>query len=375
MEKANKVFNGMADERVFVGYRLDGKDKIPVNVKTGYNAKVNDVATWHRLDEVMAAVEAGRVAGLGVVLTGGLCGLDLDDCVSADGTRSPLASDVIAIMDSYWEYSISGTGIHILFRSDISMKSTTINHDGGKIEVYLGKRYFTFSGNYPDNDFRPIQERSKALTVVLERYGSKSGSKRTAPDKSYGNQNGENPVSVEHPIWGTLTPVPLWPLGGTSRQSKDADVSAQTVGIEQIHVLLEAIKRDGAEKHHAEIRAALSGYKFSDNIIEKVLNDKSPAPKYPERVQFKLLHLLSGHAERFRNNKGEIDDSRADFALMRTLMRYTKDAEEIETIMRSSGLNRDKYDTRRTLNNGEDGTYLSYSIQNALKQGRKREQD
>jgi putative DNA primase/helicase len=54
-------------------------------------------------------------------------------------------------------------------------------------------------------------------------------------------------------------------------------------------------------------------------------------------------------------------ESEADYALIGMLRFYTQDAEQIERLMRGSKLARDKWDDRRG-----DGTYLSYSIENAL---------
>jgi len=52
--------------------------KLPVDARTGKPAKTNDPATWCSFAE--AEPQAHRFSGLGIVLTDGLAGVDLDDC-------------------------------------------------------------------------------------------------------------------------------------------------------------------------------------------------------------------------------------------------------------------------------------------------------
>ena len=44
----------------------------------------------------------------------GLSGIDLDHVVCADGTLEPFAEEIVQSMNSYTEYSPSGTGLHVL---------------------------------------------------------------------------------------------------------------------------------------------------------------------------------------------------------------------------------------------------------------------
>jgi primase-polymerase (primpol)-like protein len=51
----------------------------------GRPAKANDPDTWVDFDSAMRAAEA-RNWGLGIMLGGGIVGVDCDSCVGADGS-------------------------------------------------------------------------------------------------------------------------------------------------------------------------------------------------------------------------------------------------------------------------------------------------
>ncbi len=123
------------------------KGKMPIDPKNGYfGAKANDPSTWGSLDQALEALvkyRAKGVDGIGIELGDGLCGIDIDHCVDEHGTVSPQARDVIKVMDSYTESSVSGTGIHIIFEGAIPDGARRKNG----LEMYSDGRYFTLTGN------------------------------------------------------------------------------------------------------------------------------------------------------------------------------------------------------------------------------------
>ena len=96
------------------------KDKIPKNPFTGANAKSNDPATWSDYSTALRTLQTGNYDGIGFqfgVYEAGtlrISGIDLDHVVRADGTLEPFALEIVEQMNSYTEYSPSGTGLHIL---------------------------------------------------------------------------------------------------------------------------------------------------------------------------------------------------------------------------------------------------------------------
>lgn len=102
--------------------RADGKmGKVPVDPKTLKDAKANDPSTWASFEEAVAAAQRypERLAGIGIEFANNVCGIDLDGVIDASGRLQAAAADIVATMDSYTEYSPSGSGLHILFIGSI----------------------------------------------------------------------------------------------------------------------------------------------------------------------------------------------------------------------------------------------------------------
>lgn len=146
----------------------DGRiDKLPLD-KHNPNRKVNSLSNCESWDDV--AVKAFRVPGLGLGFYPdsdhtGLVGIDLDHVF--DGPIVKLqALEICEALDSYTEYSPSGTGLHIWIRSKVS----PANRNGKVLEVKSkGNSYLTVTGNVYGKR-KPIQERTKALQEILDKY-------------------------------------------------------------------------------------------------------------------------------------------------------------------------------------------------------------
>jgi putative DNA primase/helicase len=85
--------------------------KVPYAVNGDY-AKVNEPSTWATFDEALATGQ-----GVGFVFTpeDPYTGIDLDHVRDPEtGLVSPEAWDIVRALDSYTEWSVSGTGLHIL---------------------------------------------------------------------------------------------------------------------------------------------------------------------------------------------------------------------------------------------------------------------
>lgn len=141
------------------------KGKVPVNPKTGENAKANDPATWGTFDDAETAVILYDLDGIGFEFANGYFGIDLDHVITKDGNISPKAADIVRIMDSYTEYSPSGSGLHILCRGSIPEG----NRRKGNVEMYSEGRFFTVTGR-PFQRVRNLEERTAAAAKVHAKY-------------------------------------------------------------------------------------------------------------------------------------------------------------------------------------------------------------
>jgi len=103
---------------------------------------------------------------------------------------------------------------------------------------------------------------------------------------------------------------------------------------------------------------------LSEKSVPKAVMQTAPVMSDDELVKkiaasaqgAKFLHLYAGLTDPYRG-----DESAADMALAGVLAFWTQDAEQMERIMRKSGLIRAKWDERRP-----GGTYLSVTIDKAL---------
>src|SRR5690349_12509972 len=83
--------------------------KVPYQ-PNGAHANAVDPATWCSFGEACAAAPA--FDGVGVFNDGSYAFIDFDKCFSPDGVIEPWAQAALARIDSYAEFSPSGTGIH-----------------------------------------------------------------------------------------------------------------------------------------------------------------------------------------------------------------------------------------------------------------------
>lgn len=128
-------------------------------------------ATWGTHEQAARVLsEHPEHTGLGIVLGDGLGGADLDACLRPDGTVLPAAGAILQRLDSYTEVSPSGTGLHVLFRGTLPAGRRQGPIPGGRLELYDGGRYFTFSGEHFPGSPLAVAERTHQVAAVHARY-------------------------------------------------------------------------------------------------------------------------------------------------------------------------------------------------------------
>ncbi len=154
------------------------KDKIP-------NAHVDDINTFKSFEDAISSLQPGE--GLGVGLFGNLCGIDIDHALREDGTLSQTAQDIIDYFEgAYIEYSLSGTGVHILFFCSQQRKYQKYYTKMGVkqliqkgisdiegLELYQGtidNRYLTLTGNAISTEYINYTVSPKKLEAFLDKY-------------------------------------------------------------------------------------------------------------------------------------------------------------------------------------------------------------
>jgi len=154
----------------WVGYELrrnkDRLDKVPINVLTGRPAKTNDPGTWSEFHSAIDLVAQRNYAGIGFVFQPPYVGVDIDHCVK-DGVIAPYALEILKNLNSYSEYSPSGTGIHILCKGEIG-RACKISKIG--LEIYTKGRFFTVTGNRIMDYPAELNECTGALKTVFSQF-------------------------------------------------------------------------------------------------------------------------------------------------------------------------------------------------------------
>lgn len=139
--------------------------KLPFNPITSTPAQTNNPSTWGTFELAVDAFENHTYDGIGFILSNGYAGIDIDDCVRKN-KLSRFAYDVVEYMDSYTEYSPSGTGVHILFKMNtiekIGLRNKSLN-----IEIYNHNRFFTITGDMILK--RPICDRTEQANLLINR--------------------------------------------------------------------------------------------------------------------------------------------------------------------------------------------------------------
>ena len=173
-----------SNKRPFSGLVLDGGLQ---------GASSTNTDTWTSLDMCIPLVgkvypyyrDVVKIDGLSLMITEPYVFIDLDHVINSKGEMLPEAQEIIDILDSYTEISTSGTGIHILVKTNRPLPSD--GRKGGKIknnnrwgqteekppeiEIYQVNRSMVFTTNvYKEKNV--IYERTDVLHKVFNTYFS-----------------------------------------------------------------------------------------------------------------------------------------------------------------------------------------------------------
>ncbi len=154
---------------------IQGKTKkIPFNPQTGEKASPTDPATWGSFADALRAYARGVGKGIGFVFSDDdpFTGTDLDGCVENTGDIAPWAKAIVSQLDSYTEYSPSGTGLHIITKAHIPAGRRT-NHT----EIYSTGRYFTLTGSHLSGTPDTIQSRQEVQETLYHSLANQRDAK------------------------------------------------------------------------------------------------------------------------------------------------------------------------------------------------------
>lgn len=179
------TIDALKAQRRWVLWRLETRDgkttKVPYQ-RNGRKASSDDPTTWASYADVEAL--ASQYSGVGVVLGTvdgvSVWGVDLDACCDAStGEWTTEAREIVIALDSYAEFSPSGTGAHILgigngtlpgMGTDAKETGLKLPSPGCKaVEIYRKGRYLTFTGRHLRKTPSMLVERQSAVEELFRK--------------------------------------------------------------------------------------------------------------------------------------------------------------------------------------------------------------
>jgi hypothetical protein len=257
---------------IWVGFKfIPQKDKKPkkepIDTATGRHAKSNDPKTWHTFDEVIAKAEALKFNAIGFAIIPPYIGIDIDGCVK-DGVIASDAKKFIQLLDSYAEFSPTGTGVHIICKGELS-KDRKFSALG--VEMYSGSRFFTITGNIISGCNNTIEERKDELAKLFEeseRFEEEHKKERTLLDRIGKSNDSEAFFKLYEGKWQDVYP--------SQSEADLAFCNKLAFWTGKNPALMDKIfRRSGLMRAKWDERHFGDGKTYGGSVIEKAVNDCS----------------------------------------------------------------------------------------------------
>lgn len=175
-------------------WKLNERGKVPYDVVHGTLAKSNDKNTFYSFMTVLKhsqkylkfSQDGKQIGGIGLGIFNGFSAIDIDHCVDVNGNISSMALEIIDYCQSYTEFSPSGTGIRIIFKTDFKnfdkIKYYTNNQKIG-LEVYIEgatNKFVTMTGNvYYSSNIATVD-----IEYILNKYMLKNQPKQKVNEET-----------------------------------------------------------------------------------------------------------------------------------------------------------------------------------------------
>lgn len=150
-----------------------GISKKPINPKTGGFAQSNNPSTWADYDSAVRS--SANFSGIGFMFGNSqYFGVDLDDMPQdiedyKNGGSENIVSEFINTLQSYAEYSQSGTGVHIICKGKLPKVGRKKVHSFGGFEMYETGRFFVMTGKYC-SEYGDISECTESIKPLHAKY-------------------------------------------------------------------------------------------------------------------------------------------------------------------------------------------------------------
>lgn len=119
-------------------------NKAPRNPVTGVKIGANNADNFGTYDQAVAALKTGKYSGIGILVSDGVTGIDIDD-YDNEFERAPEVKSWVTRARSrgvYCEQSPSGKGLRLLILGNLPAKG----RKAGSLEIYNSARFLTITG-------------------------------------------------------------------------------------------------------------------------------------------------------------------------------------------------------------------------------------
>jgi len=147
--------------------------KVPYSVHE-HRASSTKPADWGGFEKALSVWRRHpeRYGGLGFVFAAEdpFVGIDLDDCLDADGNVKSWAQGIIErFSDTYTEFSPSGQGLKIWSKGRLPANLAGVRLGDGQIEMYDRSRYFTVTGQVFRRAPLEVEDHTSDLLLLYDR--------------------------------------------------------------------------------------------------------------------------------------------------------------------------------------------------------------
>ena len=300
---------------LWCAWKLTEKGKIPFNVQNGKMARSNDKTTFAPFGVVMTKLssyfkfdEHGKnIGGLGFGIFNGFSAVDIDHCIK-DGKLTDMAQDVIDYCSSYTEYSPSGEGIRIIFKTNTKLDKSIyyINNHKTGLEIYISEntnKYVTITGNV----LIPSNVNEVDISYILDKYMKKNKSKSVTKAKTFDIKDYPNDLKLNE-LWNTKAP-------GSGSNESELDLAlcnklafylkGDFLGINKAFMVspyykskdsMHIQKWDRNDYREDTLRLSVSGLSQGSSFNEFTLTDTGNAhlfvKKYGEEIRYNIDNKL-----------------------------------------------------------------------------------
>jgi putative DNA primase/helicase len=135
----------------------------------------NNPTTWNTYADCAAV--ASQFSGIGLVLGDSVWGCDIDACCDAvSGKFSPESRQIVIALDTYGEYSPSGTGCHVLGIGKLPGPGIKRSFPGCKaVEIKSDGYYFTYTARHLSKTPSELLDRQEQITKLYNRISQSTG--------------------------------------------------------------------------------------------------------------------------------------------------------------------------------------------------------